>query len=76
MIGKRVQFHEETYAAIDVLRAERRRSFQQLADEAFADLLAKHHHPADLKSQLKESTKPTPTPTPTPTKKPKRLSKG
>ena len=55
MIGKRVQFDEETWAAINLLRQERRRSFQQLADEAFRDLLEKHHRPADLKTQLKES---------------------
>jgi hypothetical protein len=55
MIGKRVQFDEETWAAVNLLRQERRRSFQQLADEAFRDLLEKHHRPADLKTQLKES---------------------
>jgi hypothetical protein len=55
MIGKRVQFDEETWAAINLLRQERRRSFQQLADEAFRDLLEKHHRPADLKTQLRES---------------------
>jgi hypothetical protein len=38
-----------------LLRQERHRSFQQLADEAFADLLEKYHRPADLKSQLRES---------------------
>jgi hypothetical protein len=55
MIGKRVQFNEETWAAINLLRQERRRSFQQLADEAFRDLLEKHHRPADLKTQLRQS---------------------
>jgi hypothetical protein len=55
MIGKRVQFDEETWAAVNLLRQERRRSFQQLADEAFRDLLAKYHRPTDLKTQLKES---------------------
>jgi len=55
MIGKRVQFDDETWAAINLLRQERRRSFQQLADEAFRDLLKKHHRPADLKTQLRES---------------------
>jgi len=55
MIGKRVQFDDETWAAINLLRQERRRSFQQLADEAFGDLLEKHHRPVDLKTQLKES---------------------
>ncbi len=55
MVGKRVQFDDETWAAINLLRQERRRSFQQLANEAFADLLAKYHRPGDLKSQLRES---------------------
>jgi hypothetical protein len=55
MIGKRVQFDDETWAAVNLLRQERRRSFQQLADEAFRDLLEKHHRPADLKTQLRES---------------------
>jgi hypothetical protein len=40
---------------INLLRQERRRSFQQLANEAFADLLEKYHKPVDLKSQLRES---------------------
>jgi hypothetical protein len=56
MVGKRVQFDEETWNAINLLRQDRHRSFQQLADEAFADLLVKHDQPADLKSQLREST--------------------
>ncbi len=55
MVGKRVQFDDETWATINLMRQERRRSFQQLANEAFADLLAKYHRPADLKSQLRES---------------------
>ena len=55
MVGKRVHFDEDTWAAVDLLRRERSRSFQQVADEAFADLLAKHRRPSDLKSQLRES---------------------
>jgi hypothetical protein len=62
MVGKRVQFDEETWAAINLLRQERRRSFQQLADEAFRDLLEKHHRPADLKTQLRESAGVVPKP--------------
>ena len=54
-VGKRVQFDEETWAVVNLLRQERRRSFQQLAEEAFADLLAKHGHPVDLKNQLRVS---------------------
>ena len=55
MVGKRVQFDDATYALVNLLRRERRRSFQQLADEAFRDLLAKHGHPLKLKDQLRES---------------------
>jgi hypothetical protein len=62
MIGKRVQFDDETWAAINLLRQERRRSFQQLADEAFRDLLEKHHRPTDLKTQLRESAGVAPKP--------------
>ena len=62
MIGKRVQFDDDTWAVVNLLRQERRRSFQQLADEAFADLLAKHGHPVDLRSQLQESVADEPTP--------------
>lgn len=39
MVGKLVKFEDETWAAINLLRQDRRRSFQQLANEAFADLL-------------------------------------
>ena len=55
VVGKRVQFDDETWAAINLLRQERRRSFQQLATEAFADLLAKHGSPVGLKAQLRKS---------------------
>ena len=55
MVGKRVQLDDATWDALDLLRRERRRSFQQLADEAFADLLQKHHRPTDLTSQLRKS---------------------
>jgi hypothetical protein len=54
-VGKRVEFDDESWEAINLLRQERRRSFQQLADEAFGDLLEKHHRPVDLESQLRES---------------------
>ena len=57
MVGKRVQFDDETWHAINLLRQERRRSFQQLADEAFRDLLEKHGKPVALREQLRESVK-------------------
>jgi hypothetical protein len=55
MPGKRVQFDEETWAALDLLARDRVADFQELADEAFRDLLAKHGRPLGLKEQLKRS---------------------
>jgi hypothetical protein len=55
MPGKRVQFDDETWAAIDALARERGISFQDLTDEAFADLLKKYRQPIGLKAALKES---------------------
>ncbi len=55
MIGKRVQFHEETWQDLQVLAAESMKSFQELADEAFNDLLKKHGRPASLKEALRRS---------------------
>jgi hypothetical protein len=55
MIGKRIQIDDQMWQAINLLRQERRRSFQQLATEALRDLLEKHHRPVSLKDQLEES---------------------
>jgi hypothetical protein len=55
MPGKRVQFDEETWAAIELLAKDTMGDFQELADEAFRDLLAKHGRPVGLKNQLKRS---------------------
>jgi hypothetical protein len=37
--GKRIQFDQETWNALDLLGRDRMQDFQELADEAFADLL-------------------------------------
>jgi hypothetical protein len=55
MPGKRVQFDDETWAALDLLARDRMMEFQELADEAFRDLLRKHNRPVDLKSALRQS---------------------
>lgn len=68
-VGKRVLFDDETWSVINLMRQERRRSFQQLADEAFADLLAKHGRPADLKNQFRTSLGKEPVKRPRRTKK-------
>jgi hypothetical protein len=55
MPGKRVQFDQETWNALDLLARDSMRDFQELADEAFADLLHKHGRPVDLKTALRQS---------------------
>jgi hypothetical protein len=39
MTGKRVQFDPDTWSALELLAKDRMQDFQELADEAFADLL-------------------------------------
>jgi hypothetical protein len=55
MPDKRVQFDDETWAAVDAGAKARSKSFQELADEAFKDLLKKYRQPVGLKAALKES---------------------
>ena len=55
MPGKRVQFDDETWQQLDLLRRDRMQDFQELADEAFRDLLKKHGRPASLKEALSRS---------------------
>ena len=55
MPGKRVQLDEETWQQIDLLGRDQMKDFQELADEAFRDLLRKHGRPVDLKDALRRS---------------------
>jgi hypothetical protein len=55
MVGKRVQFDDETWEAIQAVARQRGRTFQQLADEAFGELLRRYGQPVGLKAALKES---------------------
>lgn len=55
MPGKRVTFDDETWAALDMLAKDRMMDFQELADEAFRDVLRKHGRPASLKEALRRS---------------------
>jgi hypothetical protein len=55
MPGKRIQFDDESWAAIDLLARDRMMTFQELAEEAFRDLLRKHNRPIDLKEALRKS---------------------
>jgi hypothetical protein len=56
---KRVQIDNATWRALTQLATDRVRHFQELADEVFADLLAKHGRPTDLKTVLRRSLEET-----------------
>ena len=45
----------ETFNALDLLARDLMMDFQELAEEAFSDLLKKHWRPTDLKSALRQS---------------------
>jgi predicted DNA-binding ribbon-helix-helix protein len=55
MPGKRIQLDDATWHALNLLGRDRMMDFQELADEAFRDLLRKHDRPTDLKSALRQS---------------------
>ena len=55
MPGKRVTIDDETWTVLDLLTRDRMATFQELADEAFADLLKKHGRPVSLKAALRKS---------------------
>jgi hypothetical protein len=55
MPGKRVQIDQDTWVALDVLARDRMMTFQELADEAFAEVLKKYGRPVDLKAALRRS---------------------
>ena len=55
MPGKRVQLDDETWQALDLFARDQMKTFQELADEAFADLLKKKNRPVDLKDALRRS---------------------
>ena len=57
---KLVEFTSDIWLALDLLAKDTGRSVQDLADEAFADLLAKYYRPASLKEALRESTRRVP----------------
>jgi hypothetical protein len=56
-VGKRVVFDRETWSALDLMARDRMMTFQELADEAFRDLLKKHNRPTDLRTALKQSAR-------------------
>jgi hypothetical protein len=55
MPGKRIQLDDATWQALDLLARDSMKDFQELADEAFRDLLRKHGRPTDLRAALRQS---------------------
>jgi hypothetical protein len=56
-IRRRISFDAATFAALDRLARDRMSDIQELADEAFRDLLKKHRRPTTLKEMLRESAR-------------------
>jgi hypothetical protein len=63
---KLIEFDAETWHALHLLSRDSLKSLQELADEAFADLLQKHRRPVTLKQALKESLRRQPANDPRP----------
>jgi len=54
---KLIAFDDDTAAKLKQLARDRMATFQELADEAFGDLLKKHGIPIDLKDALRKSAR-------------------
>ena len=52
---KLIGFDDDTFDKLKQLARDRMATIQELADEAFADLLRKHGIPVDLKDALRKS---------------------
>lgn len=57
MPRKLINFDDETMNALAQLGRDRMATIQDLADEAFADLLKKHGVPLDLRDALRRSAR-------------------
>jgi non-homologous end joining protein Ku len=54
-VRKLIAFNDDTFDKLKQLARDRMGTIQELADEAFADLLKKHGIPVDLKDALRKS---------------------
>jgi non-homologous end joining protein Ku len=54
-VRKLIAFDDDTFDKLKQLGRDRMATVQELADEAFADLLKKHGIPIDLKDALRKS---------------------
>ena len=56
-VRRRIEFDAETWHVLHKLSLDSMKSLQDLADEAFRDLLKKHRRPTTLKEMLRESVR-------------------
>jgi hypothetical protein len=54
---KLIAFDADTWHALHLLAREMMKDIQELADEAFADVLKKYHRPTGLKEALRQSAR-------------------
>ncbi|MBR0896072.1 hypothetical protein JQ616_14020 [Bradyrhizobium tropiciagri] len=54
---KLIEFDDDTFDKLKQLGRDRMATLQELADEAFADLLKKHGIPIDLRDALRKSAR-------------------
>ncbi|KWV51522.1 hypothetical protein AS156_12945 [Bradyrhizobium macuxiense] len=54
---KLIEFDDDTFDKLKQLGRDRMATLQELADEAFTDLLKKHGIPIDLKDALRKSAR-------------------
>ena len=55
VVRKLIAFDDDTFDKLKQLARDRMGTFQELADEAFADLFKKHGIPVDLNDALRKS---------------------
>jgi non-homologous end joining protein Ku len=70
-LRKLIAFDDDTFDKLKQLARDRMATIQELADEAFADVLKKHGIPIDLKDALRKSARLSKTVTPKEQKKAK-----
>jgi hypothetical protein len=56
-VRKVIAFDAETWTAVRLLARDSMKDLQELADEAFRDLLRKHNRPVTLRDALTASTR-------------------
>ena len=65
-VRRRLEFDAETWHALKQLSLDSMKSVQDLAEEAFRDLLKKHRRPTTLKDMLRDSVRMQPANDPPP----------